>query len=168
MDRDQPASFADHLVGTLTGGALTMLISVGYRVGLFEAATPGPATSAVLAARAGLRERYVKEWPGAMVTGGFFGYDRATGQYDLPQEHARVLTGDGAANAAPVASMLRALAGARVLDVGCGTGHAVTVAARTHPGRRTASTPAGPDRARARPRETGCGRGLWVVICRGG
>jgi len=197
MDHDQPSSFADHLVGTLTGGALTMLISVGYRVGLFEAASPGPATSAVLAARAGLRERYVKEWLGAMVTGGFFGYDQATGQYYLPPEHARLLTGDSAANVAPVASMLRALggalpdlercfaaggglppaayaphfaaagaqpgdtwrriydeqliggffgavpgltarlaAGARVLDVGCGTGHAVTVAARAFPASR--------------------------------
>jgi len=35
MDRDPSPSFADQLAGTLTGGALTMLISVGYRVGLF-------------------------------------------------------------------------------------------------------------------------------------
>ena len=197
MDRDPTPSFADQLAGTLTGGALTMLISVGYRVGLFEAAAPGPATSAVLAARAGLQERYVTEWLGAMVTGGLFGYDPASQQYHLPPDHARLLTGDGAANVAPVASMLRALggalpdlercfaaggglphavfaphfaaagaqpgdtwrriydeqlvdgflgavpglparlaAGARVLDVGCGSGHAVTVAAREFPASR--------------------------------
>jgi hypothetical protein len=113
MDRNQPPSFAGHLVSTLTGGALTMLISVGYRVGLFEVVAPGPATGTVLAARAGLRERYVEEWLGAMVTGGFFGYDRVTGQYYLPHYlppgYARLLAGDGAANVAPVASMQRAL-----------------------------------------------------------
>ena len=197
MDRDPAPSFAGQLAGLLTGGALTMLISVGYRVGLFEAAAPGPATAAGLAAQAGLAERYVTEWLGAMVTGGLFGYDPATGQYYLPPDHARLLTGDGAANVAPVASMLRALggalpdlercfaaggglppavfaphfaaagaqpgdtwrrvydeqlvdgflsavpgltarlaAGARVLDVGCGTGHAVTVAARAFPASR--------------------------------
>ncbi len=57
-------------MATLTGGALTMLISLGYRTGLFEAAAAGPATSDALADRAGLQERYVREWLGAMVTGG--------------------------------------------------------------------------------------------------
>ena len=99
-------------MATLTGGALTMLISLGYRTGLFEAAAAGPATSGALADRAGLQERYVREWLGAMVTGGFFRYDRATGEYTLPAERARFLTGATAANAAPMAAMLQAFAGA--------------------------------------------------------
>ncbi len=197
MDTDRRAAFAAHLAGTLTGGALTMLISLGYRTGLFEAAAQGPASSAGLAARAGLDERYVREWLGAMVTGGFFSYDPPTGEYTLPAEHASLLTGETAANAAPMALMLRALAGAlpeleqcfatgaglrhaayaphfaaagarpgdtwrriydeqlvdgffaavpglagqlaagaRVLDLGCGTGHAVTVAAQAFPAAR--------------------------------
>jgi Methyltransferase domain len=191
---EPPGAFAGHLVRTLTGGALTMLISLGYRTGLFEAAAAGPATSAGLADRAGLHERYVREWLGAMVTGGFFSYDAASGEYALPAEHARLLTGPGAANAAPMAAMLQAFAGAlpelercfrtggglapaafaphfaaagaepgdtwrriydeqlvggflgavpglvarlaagaAVLDLGCGTGHAVTVAAQAFP-----------------------------------
>ena len=194
LDRGRRDAFAARMLGTLTGGALTMLVSVGHRTGLFEAAARGPATSAALAGRAGLAERYVREWLGAMVTGGFFSYDPATGEYTLPPEHACFLTGDGASNAAPVASMLRALggsvadlercfrtgdglpsaafaahfaaagtqpgatwrriydehlvpgflgavpglldrlaAGSRVLDVGCGAGHAVAVAAREFP-----------------------------------
>jgi hypothetical protein len=52
MDHDHRASFAEHMITTLTGGALTMLVSVGYRTGLFEAAARGPATSADLASRA--------------------------------------------------------------------------------------------------------------------
>ncbi|OZM71850.1 methyltransferase type 12 [Amycolatopsis antarctica] len=194
MDDDRRAAFGAHLVSTLTGGALSMLVSVGYRTGLFEAAATGPATSAELADRAGLQERYVREWLGAMVTGGFLEYETASARYTLPPEHACFLTGTGAANAAPMASMLRAFAGAlpelersfstgggvphagfaphfdavgatagdnwrriydeqlvdgflaavpglvdrlgegvRVLDLGCGTGHAVTVAARAFP-----------------------------------
>ena len=64
MDGDPPGWFAGHVTATLTGGALTMLISLGYRTGLFEAAAGGPATSAALADRAGLQERYVREWLG--------------------------------------------------------------------------------------------------------
>jgi protein-L-isoaspartate O-methyltransferase len=194
MDHDRRRAFADQMITTLTGGALSMLVSVGYRTGLFEAAARGPGTSVDLAGRAGLQERYVREWLGAMVTGGFFSYDPASGHYALPAEHAAFLTGDSAANVAPMASMLRAFAGAlpelercfvagggvaqaaftphfeavgaaagdtwrriydehlvggflgavpgvrarlaggaRVLDLGCGTGHAVTVAARAFP-----------------------------------
>jgi hypothetical protein len=197
MDHDRRAAFAEHLITTLTGGALTMLVSVGHRTGLFEAAAQGPATSTGLAGRAGLQERYVREWLGAMVTGGFFSYDPATGEYTLPPEHAAFLAGDMASNVAPVASMLRAfagalpelegcfaagggvahaafaphfeaagtaqgdtwrriydehlvdgflgavpglrarlVAGARVLDLGCGSGHAVTVAAQAFPASR--------------------------------
>ena len=97
---------------TLTGGALTMLISLGYRTGLFEAATAGPATSTGLADRAGLQERYVREWLGAMVTGASSATSRRPAEYSLPAEHARFLTGPAAANAAPMAAMLQAFAGA--------------------------------------------------------
>ncbi len=38
-DPDPPGSFAGHLLRTLTGGTLTMLISLGYQTGLFEART---------------------------------------------------------------------------------------------------------------------------------
>jgi hypothetical protein len=100
VESDPPGFVAGHLVQTLTGGALTMLMSLGYRTGLFEAAAAGPATSAGLAGRAGLQERYVREWLGAMVTGSFFRYDPVTGEYTLPAEHARFLTGAAAANAA--------------------------------------------------------------------
>lgn len=121
--------FAEHLIGTLTGGALSMLVSVGYRTGLFEAAARGPATSADLAERAGLQERYVREWLGAMVTGGFFTYEPADDTYLLPPEHAGFLTGDSAANIAPTASMLRAFGGAlpeleRCFVAGGGVPHA--------------------------------------------
>src|SRR5262249_5886259 len=101
--------FAERLVSTLTGGALTMLIGLGHRADLFEAAARGPATSAELAARAGLQERYVREWLGAMVTGGIFEHDAGT--YTLPPDHTKFLVGDTASNLAPTALLLRGLSG---------------------------------------------------------
>src|ERR1700716_3942985 len=94
VDEDRRAAFGRHMVATLTGGAMTMLVGLGYRTGLFEAAAQGPATSAGLADRAGLQERYVREWLGAMVTGGFLDYDPGTAEYSLPAEHAPFLVGD--------------------------------------------------------------------------
>ncbi|MCE3549920.1 methyltransferase domain-containing protein [Pseudonocardia sp. RS11V-5] len=96
--------FARHLFGVYTAGGLTMMIDLGHRTGLFEAAARGPATSAELAERAGLQERYVREWLGAMVTGGIMAFD--DGQYVLPAAHAAALTGPGSKNMAPMAAMV--------------------------------------------------------------
>jgi hypothetical protein len=51
----------------LNGAALALMTSVGHRTGLFDAlAGMDPATSDAIARRAGLQERYVREWLGAM------------------------------------------------------------------------------------------------------
>jgi DNA-binding IclR family transcriptional regulator len=52
----------------------------------------GPATGEAIAERAGLNERYVREWLGAMVTGEVVEYDAAERRYHLPAEHAASLT----------------------------------------------------------------------------
>ena len=62
------------------------------------------ATSSEVADEAGLVERYVREWLGAMVTGGIVEYDPTRCAYRLPKEHARLLTRDAKpSNAAAVA-----------------------------------------------------------------
>src|SRR5688500_20213031 len=100
LDVQAVQAFARKLRDVLTGSGLTKLISLGYRTGLFEAAAQGPATSAELADRAGLNERYVREWLGAMVTGGRFAYEPAEGPDALPAGHAALLPGPGARPAA--------------------------------------------------------------------
>src|SRR5579859_3533716 len=90
--------FGGKLLNIFTGGVLTKLIEVGYQVGLFEASKGRPATSEELSERAGLKERYVREWLGAMTTSGIYSYDPATGRYTLPDEHAAFLTGASAKN----------------------------------------------------------------------
>jgi SAM-dependent methyltransferase len=101
--------FAGHLFGLFTGAALSFLIDIGHRTGLFDAAAQGPATSAGLAGRAGLQERYVREWLGAMATAGMVQYQADDGLFRLPPEHAACLTGATVANLAPLARITTCL-----------------------------------------------------------
>jgi SAM-dependent methyltransferase len=58
-----------------------------------------------LAQRAGLEERYVREWLGAMASGGIMAYDASSRTYTLPAERARFLTGHTIRNVAPQSQM---------------------------------------------------------------
>jgi 2-polyprenyl-3-methyl-5-hydroxy-6-metoxy-1,4-benzoquinol methylase len=87
------AAFADRLVGILNGGALNLMIGIGHRTGLFDVmADLPPATSQQIAKHADLNERYVREWLGAMVTGRIVIHDPVYETYELPAEHAALLT----------------------------------------------------------------------------
>src|SRR5688572_32891539 len=85
--------FAGRLIGVLNDAALAFEISLGHRLGLFDvlAGLP-PATSAEIARQAGLDERYVREWLGALTVGGIVDYDAARATYRLPPERAASLT----------------------------------------------------------------------------
>jgi SAM-dependent methyltransferase len=93
LDQARSEAFAERMLGIINGGALALMTSIGHRAGLFDTmATLPPASSAELAAAAGLSERYVREWLGAMVTGSIVSYDPAARTYHLPAEHAVWLT----------------------------------------------------------------------------
>jgi SAM-dependent methyltransferase len=101
-------AFAGELMPILKGALISHMIDLGDRTGLFAAAAQGPATSQELADRAGLHERYVREWLGAMATVGIVELvpDRATEPeptFVLPPEHAALLVGP--MSMAPVAGM---------------------------------------------------------------
>ena len=86
-------AFAGRMLDMLNGGALAVMISVGHRTGLFDAlAELDGATSQELADAAGLDERYVREWLGAMTAGRIVELDPETARYSLPAEHAAWLT----------------------------------------------------------------------------
>lgn len=85
--------FADQLLDMLNSGALSLMVSIGHRTGLFDSlAELASPTCEQLAAHAGLDRRYVKEWLGAMVTGGVVKYLPDTDEYVLPGSHAALLT----------------------------------------------------------------------------
>lgn len=93
MDETKKEAFAERLLQILNGSALAIMLSIGHRTGLFDAmGGMEAATSAEIAARAGLNERYVREWLGSMVTGKIVIYDPESKKYLLPPEHAALLT----------------------------------------------------------------------------
>jgi SAM-dependent methyltransferase len=108
-----PASveaFAGHLLTVLNHGSLCLMLSIGHRTGLFDAMHGmRPSTSGEVAAAAGLNERYVREWLGAMATARVVEVD-ANGRFVLPPAHAASLTrAMGAANMAPFAQYIAVL-----------------------------------------------------------
>lgn len=106
MNEAKAQKFLQRIGDIYTGAALTLMIDVGFRTGLWEALAQGPATSEQLAQRAGLEERYVREWLGAVTAGQIVELDADGQTYTLPEEHAVSLTGNGAANRAPNAGLL--------------------------------------------------------------
>lgn len=92
-------AFSNRLLDTLNEGAITLMISIGHRTGLFDLlAKLSPTTSQTIADAAGLQERYVREWLGAMVAGQIIDYDCTNRTYHLPPEHAAIVTRDAASS----------------------------------------------------------------------
>jgi SAM-dependent methyltransferase len=93
MDAAKAEEFAGRVIGVLNGGMLGLMMSVGHRTGLFDTmAELAPSTSEEIAGKAGLNERYVREWLNAMTVGQFVEYDADNRTYRLPPEHAFSLT----------------------------------------------------------------------------
>jgi ubiquinone/menaquinone biosynthesis C-methylase UbiE len=93
IDQAKAEAFAGTMVGIINGAMLSLMTSIGHRTGLFDKMAGLPAsTSEEIAEAAGLNERYVREWLGAMVTGRIVDYDASSSRYRLPPEHAMSLT----------------------------------------------------------------------------
>ena len=93
IDAARSEAFAQKVLEALNGGALVLMLSLGHRTGLFDAMSgAGRLTIPQIAAKAGLNERYVREWLGAMVTGGVVEHDPGAQTFHLPPEHSAWLT----------------------------------------------------------------------------
>lgn len=113
MHETKAAEFSDNILKVLNHGALCLMISIGHRTGIFDAMrTMEPATSEQIAKKAGLNERYVREWLGAMVTSGIMNVDATSTRYSLPQEHASALCRSAEADNLAVFTQYIAMLGA--------------------------------------------------------
>ena len=93
FDAVEAEAFAAQLLTALNHGALCLMTSIGHRTGLFDVMANLPvSTSAEIAHQAGLNERYVREWLGAMATAGVVEVDSTSTYHRLPAEHAAFLT----------------------------------------------------------------------------
>jgi 2-polyprenyl-3-methyl-5-hydroxy-6-metoxy-1,4-benzoquinol methylase len=99
FDQAKAEAFAGRILAVLNDGALCLMLSVGHRTGLFDvmSALP-PASSEEIAARAGLNERYVREWLGVMATAAVIEVDATSTRFSLAHEHAAYLTRTAAAD----------------------------------------------------------------------
>jgi SAM-dependent methyltransferase len=92
---EQADALAERVFGALIDTAEVLTIYLGDRLGLYTALASGPATPSELAARAGIADRYAREWLEQQAVAGFVEVDdpRAPAsdrRYTLPDEHAGV------------------------------------------------------------------------------
>jgi len=68
-----------------------VLMSIGDELGFYKALAENPLTSEELAQKTGTHERYVREWLGNQVAGGYVQFDSAKAKYFLSPEQALCL-----------------------------------------------------------------------------
>lgn len=121
LDTTRLEAFGQQMGDVLNHGTLALLASIGHQVGLYDTlAELPPATSHEIAGAAGLQERYVREWLGAMTVARVVEYDAHDRTYWLPREHAAFLTrAAGPSNLAAAMQFIALLAGVESSLVEC-------------------------------------------------
>lgn len=126
LDLEKVNEFGARMLNLLNNGALTLMISIGHKTGLFEALASLPAvTSTELAKSTGLNERYVREWLATMFVGGIVSAeDRMSAdmgiKFFLPPENAAFLTwGRGPENVAVLSQYISILSSFEAKSVDC-------------------------------------------------
>lgn len=110
---EQAEALVERLFGDMLGAITTYGVYIGEQLGLYRALSEGGAsTSAQVAARAGIDERYAREWLESQAADGILEVVDASAaaelrQFVLPSGHAEVLTnGDSLNYFTPFMSML--------------------------------------------------------------
>lgn len=91
LDTHKTEAFLGKAIGNAGGMTTTIFAAIGDRLGLFKSLAHGPATSAQLAARTDINERYAREWLGAMASAGYIEYDPVGQSFTLPPEYVPIL-----------------------------------------------------------------------------
>jgi SAM-dependent methyltransferase len=95
LDWGKVKEFAGMMTNDLGAAMQGALSYIGDRLGIFKSlAQAGAVTSAELAAKTGLNERYLREWLGAMTAAKYIIYDAVSGRYSMSPEHAMILANE--------------------------------------------------------------------------
>ncbi|MDF2998742.1 MAG: Methyltransferase type 12 [Xanthobacteraceae bacterium] len=95
IDAAKLDALVQRAVGDLSAGYGGVMVSLGNRLGLYKAmAEAGPLSSREVAGRAGCAERYVREWLGSQVAGGYVTYHAISDTYELTPEQTLVLANE--------------------------------------------------------------------------
>jgi len=91
LDPKKVEEVTERAIGYLSGAGVSALAYIGDRLGLYRAlGESGPSTSAELAAKARLHERWVREWLHGQASAGLLRY-AGDGRFELTSEQAAVL-----------------------------------------------------------------------------
>jgi len=91
VDEGKLNEFVGQMLADLGGAFSLPLVRIGDTFGLYKALdSDGPMTSAELADRTGLAERYLREWLSAQAASNYLSYDPQTARFALPPEQAMV------------------------------------------------------------------------------
>jgi SAM-dependent methyltransferase len=91
IDNEKLNAFLGKAVGDLGAALSGVLMSIGDELGLYRALAESPLNSSELAARTGTNERYIREWLGNQVAGGYVEHDSAQDKFFLSPEQALCL-----------------------------------------------------------------------------
>jgi SAM-dependent methyltransferase len=95
-DMDKLNELVGKLVGDLGAAMTGASILLGDRLGLYKAMANGtPMTSAEIAKKAGLHERYVREWLSAQAASGYIDYQANKNTFSLSPEQAMAFAEEG-------------------------------------------------------------------------
>ncbi|XP_077997977.1 S-adenosylmethionine-dependent methyltransferase Rv2258c-like, partial [Glandiceps talaboti] len=102
-DPETAVSFEGRIFETTQKGFLSVGIAIGSALGIFDtiARLGEPSTSRDIAYAAGLKERYVREWLGAMVTGNIVEVTDDE-KYFLPKHRVATLCQEEGGGALPI------------------------------------------------------------------
>ncbi|NKN16628.1 class I SAM-dependent methyltransferase [Rhizobium laguerreae] len=90
-DMQKLDALAGRLVGDVGAAMSGALVVLGDKVGLFKAMAHGtPMSVQDLAAKTGVKERYVREWLSAQAAADYVAYDEKTDRFSLTPEQAMV------------------------------------------------------------------------------
>jgi len=91
MDETKLHEFVGRMLGDLGGAFSVPMVRIGDRLGLYRTLQQsGPMTPPELARKAGIAERYAREWLSHQAASGYLAYDPAAGAFTLPPEQAMV------------------------------------------------------------------------------
>lgn len=118
FDESKAEAFAGQMLSALNGGFTAIAAGIGANTGLFDTLVSlPPSPSPKIARKAGLNERYVREWLGTMVTAKVVEYDPDQQTYFLLEEHAAFLTAEAGPDNLADFSKLVSIAGNNVEKV---------------------------------------------------
>ena len=92
LNWDKVKKFSAQVSSDIGAAMLGAMSYIGDRLGIFKSlAASGPVTSAELAEKTGLSERYLREWLAAMTAAEYVTYDPASKRYAMTPENAMIL-----------------------------------------------------------------------------